>query len=331
MKKEELFKMPSEDEMDSIIREHYKRNVDRTLSFTEPKTPLLDDTMKEILRKIYAKMQDNPVISGGKTAGEEMDWWVVIRGDNGSGKSCYAAAMLYEYCKIAGLNFAELIQTNVVYDADDLMLFIAQCDLDKKYQFIWIDEGANVFFNRESISKIRKFIGKFVNQMRDLRYFVVICTVEMSQLDIMIREQRIKSLINIQSDSNTKEARIYHYYNIDGIKELMKRNYGKHNRQWSWGGIHAIHSGWFRYSPEAKELVDRIKRRSHEKTRHDAKYEVYKQILYDQYINPNVYRQFKLREKDFMKGEKPINTRKANNSLHDVVNNLGFWPERDCG
>lgn len=238
------------------------------VTFTPPTEPLIDEFMINKLYNIY-----NNKLLDASEGGKELDWWVVIVGGEGSGKSTMASDIIYEYCKTANLPFVDLIKTNVAFDEFDIFKFIVNMDLTKKYQFIWGDEGANIFFNRESMSKLRKYSVKFANSMRFLRYFVVICSVELKQLDTIIRDHRVKSLIRIQ------EQGIYHYYNHEQILRLMLNNQRNRDSQFNWRAVEPENVGWFGWNPETKKLVDMLKMNYLVRFQMEAKQEYKKMIL----------------------------------------------------
>jgi hypothetical protein len=146
-------------------------------------------------------------------------------------------------------------------------------NIDAKYNFIWGDEGANIFFARDSMSKMRRFSVKFANAMRFLRYFVVICAVELRQLDTIIRDHRVKSLVRIQGQG------VYHYYNHEQILRLTAINMRRRDSQFNWKSVDSEHAGWFNSSADIKNLVDSLKRNYMARFQIEAKQEYKRDIL----------------------------------------------------
>jgi len=217
------------------------------IGFTAPDKPMIDPFLKDKIKKIYAKMRDK------KDGGMECDWWIAIIGPEGIGKSTFAGGMLYEYCLNANMDFANLLKEYVAFDEFDMVRMISRVDPKNMFNFIWADEGANVFFNRDSATIARRWAMKFANAMRFLRYFVVVCSVELKQLDTIVRDHRIKSLIRIQ------EQGIYHYYNHDQMIRLMQVNGKARDSNFNWRAVEPEHVGYFYHSPQIKQLVDALK------------------------------------------------------------------------
>jgi hypothetical protein len=213
-----------------------------------PTYDIIDDKLKGKVQNMVKLMQDDD--KGGK----ECDWWTAIIGSEGTGKTTLATGYLLEFCKAVGINFIELLKTNVVFDEFEVIRMISKMDIDAKFNYIWADEGANVFFNRDSSTTARRWSVRFSNAIRDTRPFVVICSVEQKQLDTIIRNHRVKSLIRIQ------EHGIYHYYNYNRMIELLRKNKGLRDQEFKWSSVEPEFVGTFRRSPEMKKLADMLKR-----------------------------------------------------------------------
>lgn len=242
-------------------------------NFSPPTQQLIDNRLREKIRKIY-----------NLTQSIKCDWWTVIIGGEGTGKSTLADAILWEYSQIAGLNFPDQVTKNTAFDEFDVVKIIADLDLDTLSQFIWVDEGANTFFNRESGSGLRRFSIKFSNTMRFLQFFVVICSVELSQLDTIIRNHRIKSLIRIQ------EQGIYHYYNYDQISKILSMSSKMRDRQINWRLAEPEFVGWFKHSPETQNLVNGLKRRYLARFQVEAKKEIIKRLAIKETREATLYK-----------------------------------------
>jgi len=218
------------------------------MNFIPPTRRLLDPFIIKKLENIYAKQQDK------KDGGLECDWWTAIIGGEGTGKSTFAANYIWEYCKLANKDYVNGVKDGVAFDEFDMVRMISKIDPNVLYNFIWADEGANVFFNRDSATIARKWSIKFANSMRFLRYFVVVCSVELKQLDTIIRDHRIKSLIRIQ------EHGIYHYYNHEQTVRLLARNHNNRDAGFNWRVSEPEHVGSFQFSEETKKIVDILKK-----------------------------------------------------------------------
>lgn len=267
----------SEKELDLIQKYEELYDADQ-VEFEMPTGQLLDDFMIEKIKSIYAKLQDKTfctycghgatyatsIRQGTSTfcpvckiehMGMECDWWIVIVGPEGQGKSTFATDFLLEYTKIANKDFRQILNRNVAFDEFDMLRIIHKLDINAKFEFIWADEGSNVFFARDSSSTNRRYTMKFSNSMRFLRYVVVICAVEIEQLDTIIRNHRVKSLIHIQ------EQGIYQYFNYERMIRLLQANKGNRSSMFNWRSVEPNHIGRFGYSPETKQLVDNLKKK----------------------------------------------------------------------
>lgn len=244
--------------------EEYDQTYKVDMIFTPPKEQLIDDKMKNRIQRIIRRMQDmcpyckrypsNPNCEHCHgEAGQEIDWIFVICGAEGSGKSTLAAAILWEYCSMVGLSFEKLSKDNIVFDDFDLIRTITKLDETKKMQFLFVDEGNNAFLNRESMTQTRTMAIKLLNTMRFKRFFTVLCSVDISQLDIVLREHRIKALIRIEKPG------VYHYYDRKRLAKLYYVNEKRRTLTWDWGNVIPCFMGNYKFSPEIKQLIEQLK------------------------------------------------------------------------
>ena len=242
--------MPKMDEAQTqeLIQLYEETYKPPDVTFIEPKEPLVDEFLIQKIKNIRKKM--SPKSQGGM----ETDWWTVIVGGEGTGKSTFASGFLYHYSKISSLDFPSAVSKNTAFDEFDIMRTIANLDINSKYSFLWADEGSNIFFNRDSMSKTRKYSIKFANAMRFLHYFVAICAVELAQLDTVIRNHRVKTLIRIEKQG------VYHYYNYTQMLKLLWKNRYKRDQDFNWYSVQPEHVGWFKHNDNTKQLVDALKR-----------------------------------------------------------------------
>lgn len=210
--------------------------------FKLPEKPLIQMELAEKIYKMYDKMKN-----------ENIDWWVGIVGGEGVGKSTLATAILLEYCRVSGKDFMELLDKNVVFDDFEIMRFLARANPDSLFDFIWADEGANVFFNRESNTSSRKKAMKCINAMRFKNYFMTICSVEIRQLDTIIRDHRLKTLIRVPKRG------IYEYYDVDQIRQLLDRNKGRRDMQFKWHSVEPQLVGHYSRSESTEKIIKFLK------------------------------------------------------------------------
>lgn len=234
-----------------LVQEYENTYKHPKLDFKMPEKPLVDDFIAQKTKSIYETMKRL-----------NCDWFSVIIGAEGSGKTTFTSSYLLNYCLNAQIEFSDAINGNVAFDEFDILRWIAFLDKSKEYYPIWCDEGSNVFFNRNSHSSLRGYTIKFLNTMRILKRFVVICATEFRQLDVILREHRIKSFIRIQPPTQAEieqGIRIYHYYNYDQLIKLVAYNEGRRDSQYNWRCVESEHSGWFKHSPEIEKLIRQLK------------------------------------------------------------------------
>jgi len=99
------------------------------------------------------------------------------------------------------------------------------------------------------------------------------CATEFKQLDIVLREHRIKTLIRIERQG------IYHYYNNDQLNWLTFNNQGRRDVHMKWNCTSYEHAGWFRHCPPIEKIINGFKMKFFERLDMEAK-SLYAKRLY---------------------------------------------------
>lgn len=260
------------------------------IPFNPPKASLIDERLRNELRQIIVRMGDGcplckrfpsppecPRCHG--RGGQAIDWWVLIVAPEGEGKSSLAIGILVEYCKLVKeitgitINFEEAAKKFIIFDDFDFMRVVMKLNSSTPYNFILADEGSSLWQNRESMSRTRRTSTKFINVMRFLKCFVVTCAVDIAQLDVVLKEHRIKSLIRIPHRG------IYAYYNRDRLAKIYKRNKGNRSLTWSWRGIAPLFTGRFGWSEDLEKFLKALKIAYIKRFQLEAKRSYYKELI----------------------------------------------------
>ncbi len=272
-----------------LIKE-YDKLYDADIEFRHPNKILLDSQMIREIASIVVRMQDGCTVCKRYPSdkacavckgmgGQSIDWWTIICGGEGVGKTTFATAYIYEYCRIVkaltgkDISFQEAAKKFVIFDDFDLIRVVLKLrPAEDKFSFIFGDEGANIFQSRDSMSSTRRMSIKFMNVMRFLRCFVVVCTVDLSQLDVILREHRIKSLVRIEKQG------VYHFYDREGIRSLTQMNAGRRSLTWNWG-VRPKYMGRYQYSDEIKHFIDALKNNYFKRFQMEAERAYYKELI----------------------------------------------------
>ncbi|MEM5868284.1 MAG: zonular occludens toxin domain-containing protein [Candidatus Aenigmatarchaeota archaeon] len=202
---------------------------------------------KKLLETAFSNTQlIDKIIEKCKT--QDIDWFIVISGGEGIGKSTLALNIYSYICKKLNLPIIDTLSRTLIYDEDEFLQFLVNVNPEEKNLPILLDEGANILFNRESMNKYRHYILKFFNVMRFLNCFVIITTPNIKFLDKNVREHRIKSLFHIP------ERGIFWYYNKSQIERMLAIETQK---RWIWIEPQVV--GSFRVNPTLNTITTLFK------------------------------------------------------------------------
>jgi len=118
-----------------------------------------------------------------------VDWWFGVVAMEGTGKSTMA------------LQIAQSIDKNfhtgkIVFDK---FQFINAVDKAEKYSAIVVDEGAELFFYLNSMSRESKELTQLATTMRYKNLFVIICIANFKMLQWYFKSHRLKTLLGIET------------------------------------------------------------------------------------------------------------------------------------
>ena len=212
---------------------------------TEFSGVMLDNTGKWIIKQIVDIVKQ-----------QNVDWFIVVEGGEGVGKTTLALNIFAMICELSGHNLVITIDNNLIYDEEQLLAFIAKLDdcgdenavIRTKFQPILMDEGANILLNRESMQQKRAYILKFFNVMRFLNYIVIICTPNFQFLDKNVRTHRVKSVFRVESRGT------YWYYDKN---QITRMNENRHGFRW----IEPKYTGTYGVNKELESITNKIKMR----------------------------------------------------------------------
>jgi len=174
----------------------------------------LDRKCKWIMDKIIKKCKELNI-----------DWFVVIVGGEGIGKTTLTLNLFAQTCRVFNRNVIATLIRTIVYDEEELLEFLTTIDPNEKFLPMFLDEGANILFNRDSMQRHRSYILKFFNVMRFLNSIVFITTPNIKFLDKNVRTHRVKSLFYIP------QRGVYWYYD----KPLLDRMLAIETyKRWYW-------------------------------------------------------------------------------------------------
>jgi len=197
----------------------------------------LDPTGNMIVEKTYDKVVEMNI-----------DWFSAVVGIEGVGKSTLALNLYLKWCLESGFP-TSTIEDTLIYDEDELLRFLSNLNPSNKNLPIFMDEGANILFNRDSMSKQRSYVLKFFNVMRFLNSYVLICTPNIRFLDKNVRAHRLKSMFYIP------ERGVYWYYEKGQIERMIQLETTK---KWFW--IEPKYVGTYRVNPVLEKITLEIKK-----------------------------------------------------------------------
>ena len=118
---------------------------------------------------------------------KDFDWVHVVTGYEGVGKSTLAMHI----CNYIDRNFNV---DKIVFSADELIKAVKN---SSPGDAIMVDEGALIFFSRDSMTKESKKAIRLLTGMRTYNLFIVINIPNFFILDKYIREHRVKTLTRV--------------------------------------------------------------------------------------------------------------------------------------
>lgn len=154
-----------------------------------------------------------------------IDWFILIVGLEGSGKSSLALNLFARFCQLSNYSIPDTLLRTLIYDEDELLRFISTLSPEEKYLPILLDEGANILFNRESMNVKRNYILKFFNVMRFLNSIMIICSPNIKFIDKNVKTHRVKSVFYIP------QRGVYWYYDKQQLDVMLKN---ETTRTWKW-------------------------------------------------------------------------------------------------
>jgi hypothetical protein len=208
-----------------------------SLQLTDGTIIELDDYGIDLVRKIHDR-----VIT------DNVDWFIVVVGGEGVGKSTLALAIYTLWCYLNKFSWKDMLLRTTVFDEDNFLKFLSTLNPLERYLPILLDEGANILFNRESMKKQRLYVLKFFNVMRFLNYLTVICTPNIKFIDKNVRYHRVKTILYVERRG------VYWYYDRKQIEYMMKL---ESQKQWSW--VEPSYTGTFGVNKEIEQLTTQLK------------------------------------------------------------------------
>lgn len=140
---------------------------------------------------------------------QDYDWLHVIVGNEGVGKTSLGHCL----SKKMWPNFN--LETDSIFTTDDLISRVKAAK-NKPGRAVVVDEGALVFFTRDSMSKANKEAVKLLTGMRQFNMFVVICVPNFWILDRYVREHRVKTV------SRVVKRGWFHHYSPKKVKQIRR-------------------------------------------------------------------------------------------------------------
>lgn len=146
---------------------------------------------------------------------KDYDWLHVVTGVEGTGKSTLAT----ELCVYVDPNFFE--KDNVITNITELKTCFRNSE---KGTAILIDEGAPMFFSRDSMKKETKEATQLLRGLRGKNCFICICMPDFFALDKYIREHRVGSLSRV-----VKRGRAW-FYSKSKIEKMLTSSHSVFNK-----------------------------------------------------------------------------------------------------
>ena len=161
---------------------------------------------------------------------KDFDWVHVVTGTEGSGKSTLGT----ELCYYIDPNFFN--KDNVITTVNELKDRFRNAE---KGTSILIDEGATMFFSRDSMKKETKEATQLLRGLRGKNCFICICMPDFFALDKYIREHRVCSLSRV-----VKRGRAW-FYSKSKIQYMLQQSHSVFSKNFNrskWSNPNFKHS-----------------------------------------------------------------------------------------
>ena len=142
---------------------------------------------------------------------KDLDWLHIVTGYEGVGKTTLALDMCFYIDPNFNIN-------KIVFSSAELIKAVRN---SKPGEAILVDEGALVFFSRDSMTKAAKQAVKLLTGMRTYNLFLCICVPDFFILDKYIRDHRVRSVCNV---TDRGMANFYFNSNVRKIDKNKKTN-----------------------------------------------------------------------------------------------------------
>lgn len=140
---------------------------------------------------------------------EDYDWWTMVVGDEGVGKSTFNIKYNNDWAKITKTKFNVKAITLTIDE------FLRGMINGKKSHAITLDEGA-ALFTRDTMKRENKETVKKITQIRYRNLFVTICVPDPFIVDRYVRINRIKTLIRIPTRG------VFEYYSKVKVAQIKQ-------------------------------------------------------------------------------------------------------------
>lgn len=172
----------------------------------------------------------------------DLDWLHIITGYEGCGKTTLA----FDMCSYLDPDFNI---SKIVFSSQELIEAVRK---SKPGEAVLVDEGALVFFSRDSMTKAAKQAVKLLTGMRTYNLFLCICVPDFFILDKYIRNHRVRSV------SNVTERGMANFYFNSTVRKIIKDKNNKINYPtYNYRDRFPLFSGplWKKYLEKKRKLV----------------------------------------------------------------------------
>lgn len=168
----------------------------------------LNENFKKNLEHIQAEV--DPETSN-------LDWPIVLEGEEGSGKSGLAQAIALE---IEGEDFDP--EKQIAFNGEDFKQKARELDPGKVLIY---DEGVDDLMATDTMTSEGRSIVKFLRKCRELNLIIIICFPVFVEMNKKIRKNRVKTLGSARiKRSNGKKFRYCLFYNKTQIRKSSLSN-----------------------------------------------------------------------------------------------------------